>query len=78
MTNENTIDSVCEIVADVLILELDEVSVESTMETLPDWDSMATVQIVMKIETTFGVRLHYKDIADIKSVGDLVRLSEVA
>jgi acyl carrier protein len=76
MTNQNTQDSVRAIVADVLILDQGEVALDSTMETLPDWDSMATVQIVMKIETTFGVRLHYKDIADIRSVGDLVRLSE--
>jgi acyl carrier protein len=74
--NENTTESIRAIVADVLILDIDEVGSEGSMDSLPDWDSMATVQIVMKIETTFGVRLHYKDISDIKTIADLVRLSE--
>jgi acyl carrier protein len=62
------------IVADVLLIDQHEVQLESTMETLPDWDSLATVQIVMRVESTLGVRLSYKDIADIRSVQDLVNL----
>lgn len=76
--NESVVDVVRMIVAEVLLIEVDEVGGTSTMETLSDWDSLANVQIVMQLESTLSIRLNYKDIADIKGVEDLARLAAKA
>ncbi len=40
----------------------------------PAWDSIETVQIVMSLEQSFGIRLTVDEVAGIKSVGYLVSL----
>lgn len=60
--------------AEVLLLELHEVGADSSIESLEYWDSLAMVQIVMRVETEFSIRFHYRDTADVKGVEDLVRL----
>jgi acyl carrier protein len=38
----------------------------------PDWDSVATVQIVLAAEAEFGVRFATDDVASIRSVKDIL------
>ena len=40
--------------------------------SLPDWDSVATVHIVLAIETEFQVRFSTDEVATIASVADLL------
>ena len=42
----------------------------------PAWDSVAMVQIVLAVEEAFNVRFTNNEIAELRSVGDLVKLLE--
>jgi acyl carrier protein len=44
--------------------------------TLPEWDSVATVQLVLATEQTFGVRFTTNEVAAITCAGDLLTLLE--
>lgn len=51
-------------------------SEEMSVGNFPDWDSVATVQIVLATEAEFGVRFTTDEVATIRSVGDILRLLE--
>lgn len=40
------------------------------------WDSVVMVQLVLAVEEEFGVQFAMEDVAEIKSVADLLRLLE--
>jgi acyl carrier protein len=47
---------------------------ETTAQDVPEWDSMAHVNIVVGVESHFGVRFSISEVEKLKSVGDLVDL----
>jgi acyl carrier protein len=65
-------ETIRSIVADVLFLDPTEVHEDATVDSLPDWDSMAMVQIVMKVEESLSVRIDYAEVAEIRGIADLV------
>lgn len=56
------------------ILEVDELSLtpETTADDVPGWDSVAHVNILVTVESTFGVRFDASEISNLSSVGVLV------
>ena len=64
------------ILQDIFREVLDDPSlvIDEAMTSHDDWDSVATVQIVLAAEERFGVRLKSDDVGKIKSVGDLLNL----
>ncbi len=50
-----------------------EISENTKRSDLVDWDSVAMVQIILAVENEFGVRFSTGEIADIKSVSDLMK-----
>jgi len=56
---------------------LDDRSLEltegSSVSNVPNWDSVATVQIVLATESEFGIRFTTDEIAGIKSVSDILQ-----
>lgn len=57
------------------ILENDELAFDEnfSMQTCPDWDSVVTVQVVMAVEAEFGVKFSTDEVANMKSVSDILR-----
>ena len=55
----------------------DQPSLELTPElspaTLPEWDSVAMVQLVLATEQEFGVRFTTEEVASFKSAGDMLK-----
>ena len=49
-------------------------SEEMSVGNFPDWDSVATVQIVLATEAEFGVRFTTDEVATIRSVADISNL----
>ena len=72
MTKDEIMKSLEKIVAE--IVEADEVSLapETTADDVPGWDSVAHVNILVAVESTFGVRFDAGEISDLSSVGVLV------
>lgn len=53
-----------------------KLSEQTSIETLPDWDSVATVHIVLAAEAEFGVRFTTDEVAGVRSVADLLKVLE--
>jgi len=49
-----------------------EIAEEYSMGAHPDWDSVATVNIVLATEVEFGVRFTPKEVGTIRGVGDIL------
>lgn len=64
------------IVATALAVPLDAVPAEADMATLPQWDSIGHMTIVLGVEEALGRRLPAEEIVSIGSVGDIARLLE--
>lgn len=73
-------------VADVLAvitseLDLDEgeVTAESTIDDVENWDSLGHLRVCMALEQRFGVKIPMEEIADLRSVPAIVsKLSATA
>lgn len=55
--------------ADVLKVETANVTEASSPETIPNWDSLATVNLVAELEQAFGVQFDILEIIEFHSVG---------
>ena len=72
MTDENILSSVSSIVARIVGLDDLVLQPTTTAADVEGWDSLAHVQILVAIETEFGIRFRTGEIATIRSVGELV------
>ena len=55
-------------------LELDDIDNTCAQANCPVWDSMAQLNLVVDLEDVFGVRFAPKEIASMKSVGEIMRI----
>lgn len=44
------------------------------LEDIPDWDSVSHVQLMLSVESTFGVTFTPQEIASVRTIADLVNL----
>lgn len=49
---------------------------EMSATSIPDWDSVAMVHIILATEAEFGVRFSTDEVAAVSSVADIVRCLE--
>lgn len=49
---------------------------EMTARHIPDWDSLANINLMFSVEQEFGVRLRDDQIASFENVGELKRFLE--
>ena len=61
-------DRACRVVADVLGVAPDKVTLDTSHESVEEWDSMAMINLVMALEAEFGVTLGVDDAAKLVSV----------
>lgn len=45
---------------------------QTTAADVPGWDSLQHVSLILRVERHFGIRLSSAEVADLKSVGDLI------
>lgn len=67
--NAAILDRVRQITADVFGVDIREVTVESSPETIASWDSQAHLNYVLALEAEFGIQLSAVAAADILDVG---------
>ena len=60
------------IISDVLNVSEDEVSLETTFVQDLGADSLDVLQIIMEMETEFGLKIEDEDLSKIVTVGDAV------
>ena len=75
MTNDDE-TRVKRVVCSTLQIADDRYSEELAAGSIPEWDSVAHVGLIMAIENEFGIALDVTDAVDIESVGDLLVVLE--
>ncbi len=55
--------------SDVLDIPVERITDETSPENTPEWDSLQGMNLVVALESTFGIRLTTKEIISMKSVG---------
>ena len=63
-------------IAKALKCALDAVGTDASVETLPQWDSIGHVNIILEVEADLGRKLLPEEIAGIGSVADVALLYE--
>lgn len=63
-------------IANALKCSLDLIGPDAGVDTLPQWDSIGHVNIILEVESELGRKLLPEEIAGISSVADLALLYE--
>jgi acyl carrier protein len=67
---------IIEIFEDILDEESGKINLNSTPKDIEEWDSVATINIIVAIENEFGIKFKLKDVQEAKSVKDFLELVE--
>jgi len=67
-------DTVAALVASVLNLSITEVGNDASMDSIPQWDSLAQLNICLAFQDRFGVSMDMEMIATATSVAKLAAL----
>jgi len=70
--SETRADRVRQIVADILDVDVNAVSLASSPDTIESWDSMQHLNLVLALEQTFGVTFVPEEIETMTTVGRIV------
>jgi acyl carrier protein len=69
-------DRVYEIVASMLRVPRESLGPDSSPDTIPQWDSLKHLQIVLGLEEALGLQLTVEEIEAMQSVGVIVAIVE--
>ncbi len=73
MNNDEIFEKVADIVAETMSVDADELTVETTFESLSA-DSLDLIQLVSAIEEDLGITIEDDDLTSIKTLGDAVTM----
>ena len=76
MSTTPVAQQVRQIAADIFNLPVDEITDQTSPQTLADWDSVQHLNFVLAIEAQLGVQLDPQEIEQIRSIGDATRIAE--
>ena len=71
---QETLDQITAILRDVFDEYEGPITRETTAKDIPQWDSLAHVQVMVLIEKAAGIRFATSEIQGLTSLGDLVDL----
>lgn len=71
MSLETVPQSLRDLVADTLEISPDEVTSETSTDTVDTWDSFRHLQLVLSVEGEFGVQLDPQQVPALTTVGKL-------
>ena len=77
----DSLERVCEIIADVTQNTVEDINERSTAKTVDGWDAVAQVSIMATIEMDFGVAFTEEEVQSLDSVRKIIqalRLQQVA
>jgi acyl carrier protein len=69
-------EQVRDIIADVLDLPDLTVTRDTKAEDVEGWDSFNHINIVVAVESKFGIKIHTAEVEELRNVGELVDLVE--
>ena len=72
----STLEQVRNVASDIFGIPADQITTESSPETIGNWDSMQHLNLVLAIEEKFGVQFDPEDIEHMNNVGAVATLVE--
>jgi acyl carrier protein len=64
------------VASDIFGVPTEQITAESSPETIENWDSMQHLNLVLAVEEKFGVQLDPEDIEQMKNIGAVAKLVE--
>ena len=72
--NEQVLNRVREIVSDVLQVDQDAITPDSSPENTATWDSVQHLNLVLALEEEYGLQFLPEEMDQMKTVGEIVEL----
>ena len=69
-------EKVFEIIANVLNVNVTEITLESTVGDFPSWDSRGQLNILQSVQDEFDVEFEPEEMMDIEDVNDIIKAVE--
>ena len=69
-------ESVRDIIVETLACDAEQVTLEASLADDLGADSLAAVELVMALEEASGIKIDDADVAELKTVGDIVKYLE--
>ena len=69
-----SVSTIIEIFQDILDVKKGTVSLKTASSDIDQWDSVATVNIIVALEEEFGIKFKLEDIQTLETVQDFVDL----
>lgn len=69
-------EKVIEIIANVLEVSAEEVTLESTVGDFPKWDSLGQLTILQSVQDEFEVEFEPEEMMEIEDVNDIIKIVE--
>lgn len=66
-------EKVFEIIANVLNVNVTEITLESTVGDFPSWDSLGQLNILQSVQDEFDVEFEPEEMMDIEDVNDIIK-----
>ena len=76
MPERTVLDNIRRVVADITHSSVDEIDENTTRQNLGAWDSVAHINVIVAIETEFGVSFSVEEMNSIDSVQKLQQAIE--
>ena len=67
-------EQVREIMANVMLVDPEDITAETTPNTLPAWDSLKHLNLVLSLEEAYGITLMPEDTEQMVQIGAIVAL----
>ena len=75
--NETTVETrVRHIASDTLNIPVDQMTAESSPETIEAWDSVQHLSLVLALEAQFGVQIDPEEIEEMRTIGAITEIIE--
>lgn len=74
--NTGVLEDVCGIASDVLGAGTQELSAQSSPDTIANWDSVQQLYLVLALEERFNVQFEPSDIDRMRTLGDIANVLE--
>jgi acyl carrier protein len=71
MTNEDLLQSLSEILADLLGVDAVELSMTTRREDVDGWDSLTYVNFIAVVEMRYGVKFRVSEMESFRNVGEI-------
>lgn len=63
-------NKIYQVIADILEVDVANITKEMCMENVEEWDSIAHIRIIAELEEVLGMQIPFEKVLEIKRVGD--------